>query len=473
MPLRVLLAKPGHRSHYVLAPNLGLGYLASGLRRHRHTPAIFHGGLYRNPADAFRRVLTSFRPQAVGLQLFSHEIGLAAGYVTRVRELLPDTIVIAGGAHPSADPSGTLDMTGVDYVIQGEGERSLPALLRAVFECGGASDALDGVRGLAWRADGLLRTNPPDHPEPLDDLDLPSWDLMEPGRYPAAPHGTFARRVPVAPIITSRGCPFRCAFCAAAAVTGRKVRTRSAANVADEISRLVKMYGVREIQMEDDNLAYDPAHLASVCEALLRGNLRISWSCPNGIRLEHIDETLAKLMERAGCYSLAVGIESGSQRILDAMSKGTTVEHLEEKLRLISRATRIRLTGFFLMGVPGETREDIEATVRLALRLPLHKALFAFALPHPGSRLYRIYADTHGEEPPRSNHLYCQSQVPYFCPDDMTMPELFVRYRAAYRRFYLRPRTIVGLAGEMRYPAQWTTIARRLAPLVLKRPHRS
>ncbi len=465
--LRVLLAKPGHRRHYVVAPNLGLGYLATALRRHGHAPAIFHGGTYRNPAEAFRRALTSLRPHVVGLQLFSHEVGLAAGYVTEVRTLLPRTVAVAGGAHPSADPAGTLDATGVDYVIRGESERALPALLSTLQEGERFAAAPEAVPGLVWQNGDEPRFNPQDFPEPLDDLGFPGWDLMNPREYPAVPHGTFARRFPVAPVITSRGCPFGCSFCAAATISGRRVRMRSAENVAEEITHLVKSYGVREIHFEDDNLAYDPAHLASVCEAILERDLRVAWSCPNGVRVERVDGPLARLMERAGCYSLAVGIESGSQRILDEMCKGTTVEQLEEKLRLIAHATGIRLTGFFLIGVPGETREDIEATVRFALRLPLDKALFAFALPHPGSSLHGIYREARGTQPIPYEHLYCQSQVPYFCPEDMTRAELFTLHRSAYKRFYLRPAKLLALMGEMRHPAQLKAVARRLAPLAL------
>jgi anaerobic magnesium-protoporphyrin IX monomethyl ester cyclase len=466
MSLRVLLAKPGHSRHYVVAPNLGLGYLATALRRNGHAPAIFHGGMYRNPADAFRRALSTLQPHVVGLQLFSHETRLAADYVSDVRRLLPDAVVVAGGAHPSADPEGTFEVPGADYVIRGEGEQAFPALLRALQEAERPAGALEAVGGLVWQDGDERRCNPQGFPEPLDDLGFPCWDLMDPRAYPAAPHGTFARHFPVAPIITSRGCPFGCSFCAAAVISGRRVRMRSAENVVEEVTHLVKSYGVREIHFEDDNLAYDPAHLASVCEAILERDLRVAWSCPNGVRVERIDGPLARLMERAGCYSLAVGIESGSQRILDAMSKGTTVEHLEEKLRLIAQATRIRLTGFFLIGVPGETRDDIEATVQFALRLPLDKALFAFALPHPGSKLHGVYREARGTEPIPCEHLYCQSQVPYFCPDDMTLGELFTLHRSAYRRFYLRPGKLLALMGEMRHPAQLKAVTRRLVPLV-------
>ncbi len=467
--MRVLLAKPGHRRHYVLAPNLGLGYLATALRRHGHVPMLYHGGLHRHAEEAFESVLESFRPDVVGLQLFSHEVAAAEPYVRLARAGLPGVRVVAGGPHPSADPEGTMQATNVDYAVCGEAEQALPELLGAVDGGTPSADRLAGVPGLVWKEQGQYRINPMRLPAQLDELGFPAWDLMDPRSYPAAPHGTFARHFPIAPVITSRGCPFSCAFCAAGAISGRRVRARSALDVVEEIALLSSSYGVREIQFEDDNLAHDPDHLASICDELLRRGLRVAWSCPNGVRLERIDRSLARLMERSGCYSMAVGIESGSQRILDAMSKGTTIEGLEQGLRMIADSTRIRLTGFFLTGFPGETAEDIEATVRFALKLPLDKALFAFALPHPGSELHRVYTEMHGTQPAIRDHLYCQSHVPYFCPEGMTVAELLRCHRAAYRRFYMRPRTLLSLLGEMRHRAQLRSMSRRLIPLLLGR----
>ncbi len=466
IPLRVLLAKPGHPYHYVVSPNLGLGYLATSLRRHGHAPHVFHGGVHRSGLDAYDGVLRTFRPNVVGLQLFTHELALAPDYVGRARAALGDVWIVLGGPHPSADPGGTLEMTGADFVITGEAEDALPQLLEVLENKPLNSRDLSRVTNLVWREDNEIRRSRQTYPASLDSLGFPSWDLMDPRTYPAAPHGTFARRLPVAPIITSRGCPHTCTFCASSVVSGHRVRMRSADNVVEEMALLATRYGVREVHIEDDNVAHDPEHLAAICDELLKRNLGLMWSCPNGVRLERIDRPLARLMEKAGCYSLAVGIESGSQAILDAMSKGTDLHELEEDLRMIAESTSISLTGFFLMGYPGEQREDIEATIRIALRLPLSKALFAFALPHPGTQLHRIYTQKHGSGPLTWDHLYCQSQVPYFCPNDMTIREVKRLHRSAYRHFYLRPRILMRLLNELRRPAQIRQAARRLVPLV-------
>ena len=149
--------------------------------------------------------------------------------------------------------------------------------------------------------------------EDLDSIPNPAWDLIDPRTYPISPHGTFSKSYPVAPIITSRGCPYLCTFCAGFKSTGRKLRRRSVKMVLDEINYLYRVYGVREFHIEDDNFTLQKEYVMEFTDSLCSSGLKIWWACPNGIRADRLDKEMLLSMERSGCYSFGLGIESGSQ----------------------------------------------------------------------------------------------------------------------------------------------------------------
>jgi len=210
---------------------------------------------------------------------------------------------------------------------------------------------------------------------------------MPPDTYPRVPQGVFFREFPVAPVITSRGCPFECGFCSVAALKGKTVRFRSPELIADEIQLLKDQFGVREIQFIDDNFTISRKHVLSVCETMLARNLRIPWTCPNGVRVDTLEDDIIEAMKAAGCYSFSVGLETAAPEMLERMNK-----HLDlgRALDTINRVVRkgIEVNGFFVLGYPGDSRENIEETIRLARQLPLTRANFMLFTPFPGSREY-------------------------------------------------------------------------------------
>jgi radical SAM superfamily enzyme YgiQ (UPF0313 family) len=217
---------------------------------------------------------------------------------------------------------------------------------------------------------------------------IPAWDLIQPQRYPAAPNGIFSRARKIAPIIVTRGCPYPCTFCGAGIASGKKLRKRNVENVIEEIKLLKNKFGIQEIHIMDDNFTLDMEYAKNVCRGIIKENLGLYFACPNGIRLDRIDQELLQLMEQAGFYSFAVGIESGSQKTLDYMKKMLKIHQVREKIEFIKSHTNIEITGFFILGYPNETREDIEKTIRFALDLPIDKANFFNFTPFPGSKEY-------------------------------------------------------------------------------------
>jgi len=240
--------------------------------------------------------------------------------------------------------------------------------------------ALSAIRGLVWRDGDDIVVNP-DRPfiHHLDDLPLPRHDLLPLKKYRAPLVGG-----PYAFVVTSRGCPGGCRFCIKHVSYGQSIRFRSPENILAELELLVGL-GVRHIHMYADLFTVSREQVMGLCEGILERGLRIRWTCNS--RVDFVDPEMLRTMARAGCWMISWGIESGSEEVLRRAGKGIRLEQVEQALRWAKEAG-IRNWGYFIIGLPGETEETIQQTIRLALRLPLDLALFHIAAPYPGSPLF-------------------------------------------------------------------------------------
>jgi anaerobic magnesium-protoporphyrin IX monomethyl ester cyclase len=239
---------------------------------------------------------------------------------------------------------------------------------------------LKSIKGLVWREGSEIVVNP-DRPfiRHLDDLPLPRHDLLPLKTYRAP-----LVRGPYAFVVTSRGCPGGCRFCIKHVSYGRSVRFRSPENILAELELLVSL-GVRDIHMYADLFTVSREHVVGLCELILKRGLRLRWTCNS--RVDFVDPEMLRLMRQAGCWMSSWGIESGSEQVLRRVRKGITLEQVERALHW-AREAGIRNWGYFIIGLPGETEETIQETIRFAKRLPLDLALFHIAAPYPGSPLF-------------------------------------------------------------------------------------
>jgi anaerobic magnesium-protoporphyrin IX monomethyl ester cyclase len=280
--------------------------------------------------------------------------------------------------------------------------------------------------------------NPSERTEDLDSLGMPAWDLIMPESYPFSPHGVVMMNYPIAPIMLTRGCPYQCTFCTSA---GTPFRKRSVDLVLKEVVHLYQDHGIREFHVVDDNFTLDMDYARSFLEALIELDLGASWATPNGVRLDRLDRSLVELMKRAGFYSIAVGIESGSERIRRKMKKGSSLGKIRRDLEMVREVGGIDVTGFFILGFPGETTEDIEKTLSFSRELPLQRAAFHAFIPLPGAEVW--------QEMEASGELGRVDWERYFfwarayVPQGMSRKELLRMHRKAFLRFYLRPRIIL------------------------------
>ena len=443
--MKVLLLIPINRS-YVIAPSLGLGYLAAVLKKH-HSVTILHCLKEKFSHGDLKKYLDQNLFDLIGIQMMSYDLFLAKQHLQIIRSSnCKNSIVVVGGPHPSGDPEGTLNfLDKTDYAFKGEGETGLSEFAALAQQNELNPEHLANISGLIWRKDNRVLINEVKYIDDLDSIPFPAWDIIKPHTYPPSPHGAFFKSLPAAPIIVTRGCPFSCTFCAGKCITGSKVRKRSSSNVVDEIRYLKKDFHVNEFMIEDENFTMHKDLVLELCRKLIKEN--INWSCPSGVRLDTLDLDMLRIMEKSGCHSLSAGIEFGSQRILDITKKRLTLDVIKEKISLI-RKTGIKITGFFMMAVPTETEEEIQETINLSRKLDIDRAQFNNFMPLPGSPLYEDLKLTEKISVEQTKHFFVHDVA--FVPKGLTAKRLKYLQRLAYLQFYMRPKIMWSLINEIK-----------------------
>lgn len=438
--MKVLLVAPVKDNSSGLAqfPPIGLGYVATALRRAgyrevRILDCILEGLTFEGFAEEVER----WRPDVVGVNSWSLSVREVARTLAVVKGADPAITTVVGGPHPSAlGPDVLDDFPDADYAFRGEAEKGAPMLLD-YLRCRPGSDR-ELIPGLMWREGKMKRANPRGFEADLDRLGTPSWDLIRPERY-ALPGSLIQKDT--ACIITTRGCPFPCTFCSAYLTTGRKLRMRAVSNVMEEIRLLYHCYGIRRFVVFDENITLNHGHIRSFCDAVISSGLDLTFELPNGIRLDTLDGEILALMRLAGFSErVAVGIESGSDRVLGFMKKGLTREKIRAKVDLLNSAG-FRPIGYFILGYPTETREEMEETIRFAMELKLYRAGFMPFHPLPGTESYEFLV-SRGELPEGFDFsTLATDNIPY-SPKGVTPEELERMRKRAIVRFNLRPRVM-------------------------------
>jgi radical SAM superfamily enzyme YgiQ (UPF0313 family) len=451
--MKVVLLNPYRERSDHVAPDLGLGYLAAWTRKAGHEITLIDPNNARISRDELHSRLRELRPDVVGIKVFTQDVSSARETFKFLKVHLPTAVLVAGGAHPSAVPEQVLHMLPeVDYAFKGEAEIGFARFLDLL----GGSCAIGDVPGLIWREGSGIRINDQVFVKNLDELGIPAWDLIDPRDYSDTAE-TFRKAFPAAPISITRGCPFPCTYCAGHIISGKPIRSRSIEHVLNEMQYLMSEFGVREFNIVDDNFTHNRAVVESFCRGIIDRGWDINWSGSTGIRLDSLDEELLGLMRNSGCYSFYVGIESGSQRILDLMKKHLTLDKIRQGVQMISRSG-IDVSGFFIIGFPGETREDILDTISFAAELPLFKAHFFHFTALPATEAFDSLV-TSGKISGLDDSMFMDVS---YVPDGLTPQELKSLLRKAYLKFYLRPRVIAKLLLRLGSPRQLRLIVKKM-----------
>jgi len=317
-------------------------------------------------ADRLRR----WSPDVVEIHIpFSGWWKAAYEVASTVKSIDKGVITVLDGLHPSARPIDSLKHPNTDFVIIGEAEYTMLELVGAVEQ--GITESLKKIRGIGYVKNGKSVITPPSAVEenPLRGEIRKPWTMM----------------------ITSRGCPHKCVFCSIHVVMGRTWRGRSPGNVVDEIEQAVQTYRIKQIDFVDDNMTLNKKRMESICDLIVERGLDIEWYTPNGVRADGLDENLLRKMKASGCKKIRLAPESGVQRVVDEIVKKNLDLKKVENAIILSRKVGIKVGCFFIIGLIGETKEDIKATIKYAYKLRKLGAdnfYFSYAAPLYGTELY-------------------------------------------------------------------------------------
>ena len=406
--------------------NLGLTYLSSSLKRAGYAASILDLNLFEISDAALLDKVRSYSPSIIGISAKTATANETGRIANLLSSELTDVAFVAGGPHLTLCAETFMESFPVfHYAIMGEGEESIVQLARALSGHG----PVDAVNGLVYRQAGQIVMNNWAPPADLDSLSRPDLDSIEQFTWDGFRY----------PILTSRGCPFDCTYCCVNKLTGsRKWRSRSAKNVLDELEYVAKNKGVKLFEVWDDNFTLDISRAKEICEGLLERGLDLSWYCHNGIRADRIDQELANLMKKAGCTSIAFGIESGDTDTFDLIKKGEPLSAVINAVEMIKRAG-IKATGYFIIGLPGDTLEKFIETVRFQRSLKLDHYVFGMLIPYPKTEVWDIvqergtmFCDITQTQHFSSDIVPISFEMPEFPKRDMIRAYYIAKYFSLY-----------------------------------------
>lgn len=423
-----------------LLPPLGMAYIAAVLEKNNQVK-ILDTNIYDMNIDNIINYLSKNKFDMIGISVQTPMYKNFQELIKKIRPVIGKTILVAGGPHPTIFPEDIIkENPEIDYAVYGEGEVVFPDLVKTLK----LKKDVSKVKGIAYRKNGrVLKTKKPDFIKNLDNIPMPARHLLPMEKYIPAP--SSYRKLPVFHMITSRGCPFRCVYCSSSQMLGRTFRQHSVGRVIKEIEFLIKKYKVKEIFFWDDLFTYNRKWVMDFCKEMIKRKLnkKIEWSCQSRV---DIDFNMLKKMREAGCWQIHFGVESGSQRLLDIIKKGITLEQARATIKW-ARKANIITRAYFMLGLPTETRKESLQTIEFAKEIDPDYAKFSILTPYPGTELYNTFKkegeiSTNAWEYYKTMGGFGGSERPYI-PKGRTSEELNELHKKAFKDFYLRPKIIL------------------------------
>ncbi len=428
---------PVHSQNIEKALPIGLAYITGLLDNEGYRIRVVDYNVSDTPIT---EILKNFQSKIVGISFYSLEYKHAEFLFHTIKEYDKNIITIGGGPHPNTIEEKLLENNpDIDFLVVREGEQTILELVQEIL----GSHNYSAVKGIIYRNNGqIIETEPREFIKNLDVLPKIPFHHFDIRKYfPQA--GSF-RRLPSHSIVTARGCPYKCNFCNLS-LWGKTIRYRSAENVLAEVDYAVQELGAKEINFCDETFTINRNRALDICKGIIEGNYKIKWKCST--RVDRLDRELLKMMKKAGCFVISLGIESGDNEILNIINKGFTTEHSEKSVKLL-REIGIQSAGFFMFNLPWDTMETMERTIRFSRSLDLDYLNFEMTKPFYGTEIRKYIEENEGklfiinkklwnkwEHYSVGNHIFFRR---------IDIPEEWIKKRYVYanRQFYLNPKIL-------------------------------
>ncbi len=412
------------------SPPFNLCYLASIVRKNGFVTAIIDAETNLMDNEKVIKEISAKNPAYIGITAMTLSISRAAEIASQIKKHIPQIVIILGGVHVTALPEETMQRYPYfDFAVLGEGEKTLIELLSALK----FKKDIKNIQGIIYRNKNneLIKTLPQPLMQNLDELPFPAFDLLY--GYPDLyrPAILKFKHTPSIMLSTSRGCPYKCIFCDSA-VLNDTYRTYSIDYIINLIKHLKKNYNIKDINFQDDTLTISHKRINEFCDKIYEEN--ISWSCQ--ARVDTVNPELLLKMKNSGCWSIAYGIESGNQEILDIIKKGITLEQIQNAVHWANEIG-LETIGFLMIGNPKETPQTIQKTIDFVCSLSLTYILPWFFTPFPGTTSFNT-ATEYGTIERDWDKMSCAQ--PAFLPHGLTNADLIKYYKKLICKFYFRPK---------------------------------
>lgn len=441
MANNIVLVQPSHPEnknvrYFGKEIPLNIAYLNACLEKKGFSTSIIDLQLHDNPVSFFKKELKRLNPEIVGFGAFTIDITNASLLARIVKEYNPGISTIIGGLHASALPVRTLEeFKFFDYLVYGESFVTITELAEAIKSLRKpqrTEDKLKRIDGIVYRSKKCIKKNRPRGLiGNLDSIPFPSREKLENEKY--RPHTQKYKRLPSTGLISSIGCPFQCAYCSVN-IVHHKVRFRSPENVLAEMELCIDKFGISDFRFFDDCMTLNHDHIVKLCRLIIQKKLDIFWNCQS--RVDAVDFELLKLMKKARCHQITYGVETGSEKSLKVLNKGTTLQQAREAIKATKKAG-LESGASFIIGVPGETIDDIKQTINFAKELSPDIATFYILKAYPGSELYSNALKANTLKKVKWNEYTLQN--PSVLKESLDDKTLTVLLEEAYHSFYFRP----------------------------------
>ena len=420
-------------------PPLGLAYIAAVLLKNKVQVNVLDAYAEDLSLEETLKRIEKINPKFIGITCLTPTASISTHLAKKIKSILPESVIIFGGVHPTLLSNEVLNDESIDIVIRGEGEFTF----REVIDVFMKNRSLKDIKGISYKENKkIIHNGYREEIENLDEIPFPAWELFPVKLYRPLPHWTLVSpNIPIFPLLTSRGCPYNCTYCSLN-VTIKKFRTRSIKNVVDEIEYINKKFNVKQLMFWDATFPLKKERGIDICKEIIRRGLhkKVKWMCES--RVNCIDYETLVWMKRAGCLRIAYGIEAGVQKLLDNIKKRFTLEQVRKAIKATKKA-KIEILAYFMLGLPGETKELSQQTIDFAKELNAEYAKFNITVPYPGTELYRQAIKENCLETKEwdkyNSFTALSSDEPVYVPKGMTKKELIKMTKKAYRDYYLRP----------------------------------